>query len=35
MDWINLACDGDKWRDVVSTAMSLLVALNAENFVTR
>ena len=32
--WIDLACDKDKWRALVSAGMDLCVSWNAENFVT-
>ena len=35
MDWIEQACDTDKWCDVVKKAVRVQVELNVENFGTR
>jgi hypothetical protein len=34
MDWINLAQDRDRWRDLVNVAMNFQVPENAGNFIT-
>ena len=34
MDWIKLAQDRDRWREVVNTVMNLRVPKNAGNFLT-
>ena len=34
MDWIKLAQDRDRWRELVNAVMSLRVPLNAGNFLT-
>ena len=32
MDWIDLAQDRDRWRDIVNSIIKLQVPQNAENF---
>jgi len=34
MDWIDLAQDGDRLRELVNAAMTFRVPLNAGNFLT-
>jgi hypothetical protein len=34
MDWIDMAQDRDRWRDVVNVVMNLRVPQNAGNFLT-
>ena len=34
MDWIDLAQDRDRWRELVNAAMTFGLPLNAENFLT-
>jgi hypothetical protein len=34
MDWIDLAQDREKWRELVNAALNLQVPLNAGNFLT-
>ena len=34
MDWIKLAQDRDRWRELVNTVMNLRVPKNAGNFLT-
>jgi hypothetical protein len=31
MDWIDLALEGDKWRDLVNAIMNIRVPYNADN----
>jgi len=34
MDWVDLAEDRDKWRELVDMQTSLLIPQNARNFLT-
>jgi len=34
MDWIKLALDRDRWRELVNAIMNLQVSYNAGNFST-